>query len=276
MTFRRPLGVSRGGCRPQPRRSGPAPATDQEDVMTESLFRRLGAEFLGTFVLVFVGCGAAILDAGNKGIDFLGVAFAFGVAVMVMVYAVGSISGGHFNPAVTVGLAVANRFPWADVVAYIVTQIVAAVVAALVLLGVASGQNGFSAKASGFAANGFGDHSPAHYNLGAVILVEIVLTAIFLYVIIGSTDVRAPAGFAGIAIGFTLMIVHLVSIPVSNTSVNPARSTGPAIIQHGWALGQLWVFFVAPIAGAIIAGASYRYIVGERMDSPAEPLASTA
>jgi aquaporin Z len=227
-------------------------------------------------VLVFVGCGAAILDAGNKGIDFLGVAFAFGVAVMVMVYAVGSISGGHFNPAVTVGLAVANRFPWADVVAYIVTQIVAAVVAALVLLGVASGQNGFSAKASGFAANGFGDHSPAHYNLGAVILVEIVLTAIFLYVIIGSTDVRAPAGFAGIAIGFTLMIVHLVSIPVSNTSVNPARSTGPAIIQHGWALGQLWVFFVAPIAGAIIAGASYRYIVGERMDSPAEPLASTA
>jgi aquaporin Z len=244
--------------------------------MTESLFRRLGAEFLGTFVLVFVGCGAAILDAGNKGIDFLGVAFAFGVAVMVMVYAVGSISGGHFNPAVTVGLAVANRFPWADVVAYIVTQIVAAVVAALVLLGVASGQNGFSAKSSGFAANGFGDHSPAHYNLGAVILVEIVLTAIFLYVIIGSTDVRAPAGFAGIAIGFTLMIVHLVSIPVSNTSVNPARSTGPAIIQHGWALGQLWVFFVAPIAGAIIAGASYRYIVGERMDSPAEPLASTA
>jgi aquaporin Z len=244
--------------------------------MTESLFRRLGAEFLGTFVLVFVGCGAAILDAGNKGIDFLGVAFAFGVAVMVMVYAVGSISGGHFNPAVTLGLAVANRFPWADVVAYIVTQIVAAVVAALVLLGVASGQNGFSAKASGFAANGYGDHSPAHYNLGAVILVEIVLTAIFLYVIIGSTDVRAPAGFAGIAIGFTLMIVHLVSIPVSNTSVNPARSTGPAIIQHGWALGQLWVFFVAPIAGAIIAGASYRYIVGERMDSPAEPLASTA
>jgi aquaporin Z len=244
--------------------------------MNDPLVRRLGAEFLGTFVLVFVGCGAAVLDAGNKGIDFLGVAFAFGVAVMVMVYAVGAISGGHFNPAVTVGLAVANRFPWADVIAYVITQLVAATVAALVLLGVAAGQDGFSAKDSGFAANGFGDHSPSHYNLGAVILVEIVLTAIFLYVIIGSTDVRAPAGFAGIAIGFTLIVIHLVSIPVSNTSVNPARSTGPAIIQHGWALGQLWVFFVAPLAGAVIAGASYRFIVGERMESPAEPLASTA
>jgi aquaporin Z len=195
--------------------------------------------------------------------------------VMVMVYAVGSVSGGHFNPAVTIGLAVAKRFPWADVVAYIITQIVAATVAALVLLGVASGQDGFSAKASGFASNGYGDHSPAHYNLGAVILVEIVLTAIFLYVIIGSTDVRAPAGFAGIAIGFTLMIIHLASIPVSNTSVNPARSTGPAIIQHGWALGQLWVFFVAPIVGAIIAGASYHLIVGKHPVSPAEPLAAT-
>jgi aquaporin Z len=244
--------------------------------MNDPLVRRLGAEFLGTFVLVFVGCGAAVLDAGNKGIDFLGVAFAFGVAVMVMVYAVGAISGGHFNPAVTVGLAVANRFPWADVIAYVITQLVAATVAALVLLGVAAGQDGFSAKDSGFAANGFGDHSPSHYNLGAVILVEIVLTAIFLYVIIGSTDVRAPAGFAGIAIGFTLIVIHLVSIPVSNTSVNPARSTGPAIIQHGWALGQLWVFFVAPLAGAVIAGASYRFIVGDRMESPAEPLASTA
>jgi aquaporin Z len=224
---------------------------------------------------VFVGCGAAVLDAGNKGIDFLGVAFAFGVAVMVMVYAVGSVSGGHFNPAVTIGLAVAKRFPWADVVAYIITQLFAATVAALVLLGVASGQDGFSAKASGFASNGYGDHSPAHYNLGAVILIEIVLTAIFLYVIIGSTDVRAPAGFAGIAIGFTLMIIHLASIPVSNTSVNPARSTGPAIIQHGWALGQLWVFFVAPIVGAIIAGASYHLIVGKHPVSPAEPLAAT-
>lgn len=244
--------------------------------MDESLIRRLGAEFIGTFVLVFVGCGTAILDAGNKGVDYLGVAMAFGVAVMVMVYAVGAISGGHFNPAVTVGLALARRFPWADVIAYIVTQVVAATVAALVLLGVAHGQDGFSAKDSGFASNGYGDHSPSMYNLGAVFLVEIVLTAIFLYVIIGSTDVRAPAGFAGIAIGFTLVIIHLVSIPVSNTSVNPARSTGPAIMQHDWALGQLWVFWLAPLIGAAIAGLSYRYIAGERMEPPTEPLAATA
>jgi aquaporin Z len=243
--------------------------------MDEALTRRLGAEFLGTFVLVLVGCGTAILDAGNKGTDFLGVAMAFGVAVMVMVYAVGAISGGHFNPAVTLGLALARRFPWADVIAYIVTQVVAATVAALVLLGIASGQDGFSAHDSGFASNGYGDHSPAQYNLGAVILVEIVLTAIFLYVIIGSTDVRAPAGFAGIAIGFTLVIIHLVSIPVSNTSVNPARSTGPAIMQHGWALGQLWVFWLAPLVGAAIAGLSYRFVIGERMEPPTEPLAAT-
>jgi aquaporin Z len=243
--------------------------------MDASLTRRLGAEFLGTFVLVFVGCGTAILDAGNGKIDYLGVAIAFGVAVMVMVYAVGAISGGHFNPAVTVGLAMARRFPWADVIAYVITQVIAATVAALVLLGVAHGQGGFSAKASGFASNGYGDHSPSHYNLGAVILVEIVLTAIFLYVIIGSTDVRAPAGFAGVAIGFTLVIIHLVSIPVSNTSVNPARSTGPAIMQHGWALGQLWVFWLFPLIGGLLAGASYRFIVGEHMESPGEPLAAT-
>ncbi|MDT4921859.1 MAG: aquaporin [Pseudonocardiales bacterium] len=243
--------------------------------MDESRARRLGAEFLGTFVLVFVGCGAAILDNGNGGIDYFGVAMAFGVAVMVMVYAVGAISGGHFNPAVTIGLAVARRFPWADVIAYVITQVVAATVAALVLYGVARSHDGFSAKDSGFASNGFEDHSPSGYGLSGVILVEIVLTAIFLYVIIGSTDVRAPAGFAGVAIGFTLVIIHLVSIPVSNTSVNPARSTGPAIMQHGWALGQLWVFWLAPITGAVIAGISYRFIVGERMESPAEPLAAT-
>jgi aquaporin Z len=242
--------------------------------LTESLARRLGAEFVGTFVLVFAGCGTAILDAGNGKIDYLGVAMAFGVAVMVMVYAVGAVSGGHFNPAVTIGLAVARRFPWVDVIAYIITQVVAAIVASLILLGVAKGQKGFSAKASGFASNGYGSHSPSHYNLGAVILVEIVLTAIFLYVIIGATDVRAPAGFAGVAIGFTLVIIHLVSIPVSNTSVNPARSTGPAIIQHGWALGQLWVFWLAPLVGAIIAGATYHLIVGKAPLSPEEPLAA--
>ena len=242
--------------------------------MIEPLGRRLGAEFLGTFVLVFIGCGAAILDAGNKGIDLLGVSLAFGLAVMVMVYAVGAVSGGHFNPAVTVGLAIARRFPWKDVLAYVVTQVVAATVAALALLGVAQGQDGFSAKASGFASNGFGDHSPAHYNLGAVLLVEVIATAVFLYVIIGSTDVRAPAGFAGIAIGFTLAIVHIASITVSNTSVNPARSTGPAIMQHGWALGQLWAFWLAPLVGAAIAALSYRYVVGERAGSPEAPLAA--
>ncbi len=248
--------------------------------MTEKLTRRLGAEFLGTFVLVFFGCGTAVLDAGNSGkllgIDFFGVAAAFGIAVMVMVYAVGAVSGGHFNPAVTVGLAVARRFPWSDVLAYIVTQVLAALVASLVLLGVASGEKGFSAKASGFASNGFGSHSPAHFNLGAVILVEVVLTAIFLYVIIGSTDGRAPAGFAGVAIGFTLIVIHLVSIPVSNTSVNPARSTGPAIIQHGWALGQLWVFWLAPLVGAVIAGATYHLIVGREQTLPEQPLAANA
>jgi aquaporin Z len=192
--------------------------------MSEPLSRRLGAEFLGTFVLVFAGCGTAILDAGNKGVDLLGVAIAFGVAVLVMAYAVGAVSGGHFNPAVTVGLAVAKRFPWSDVIAYVVTQVVAALAAALVLLGIASGQKGFSAHDSGFASNGYGDHSPSHYNLGAGLLVELVLTAVFLYVIIGATDARAPAGFAPIAIGLSLTIIHLVSIPVTNTSVNPARS----------------------------------------------------
>ena len=244
--------------------------------MEKTLARRVGAEFLGTFVLVFVGCGTAILDHGNNGINFLGVAMAFGVAVMVMVYAVGTISGGHFNPAVTVGLAMARRFPWSNVIVYIVTQVVAAIVASLILLGVASGQKGFSANKSGFASNGYGDHSPSHYNLASVLLVEVVLTAVFLYVIIGATDVRAPAGFAGVAIGFTLVIIHLVSIPVSNTSVNPARSTGPAIFQHGWALGQLWLFWLAPLVGAAIAGLSYRFIIGERAGSPEAPLAAEA
>lgn len=242
--------------------------------MNASLARRLGAEFLGTFVLVFVGCGTAILDAGNKGVDYLGVAMAFGVAVMVMVYAVGAISGGHFNPAVTVGLAIARRFPWTNVLAYLITQVIAAIAAAVVLLGVASGQSGFSAKASGFASNGYGDHSPSHYKLTAVLLIEVVLTAVFVYVIIGATDVRAPIGFAGLAIGFTLVIIHLASIPVSNTSVNPARSTGPAIIQHGWALGQLWAFWLAPLIGATIAGLTYRHIIGEAAESPTQPLAA--
>ena len=242
--------------------------------MSEALTRRLGAEFLGTFVLVFVGCGTALLDAGNQGVDLLGVSIAFGIAVTVMVYAVGAVSGGHFNPAVTIGLAMARRFAWADVIAYVVTQLVAATVAAFVLLGVADGKSGFSAKGSGFASNGYGSHSPAGFNLGAVMLVEIVLTAIFLYVIIGVTDRRAPAGFAGIAIGFTLMLANLVAIPVSNASINPARSTGPAIMQHGWALGQLWVFWLAPIVGALIAGATYAMILGGAAQAEPEPVAT--
>jgi aquaporin Z len=229
-----------------------------------ALPHRLGAEFLGTFVLMFVGCGAAVLDAGNKGIDFLGVAVAFGVAVVVMAYAVGAVSGGHFNPAVTIGLAVANRFPWTDVIAYVITQVVAAIVAATVLFGVASGQRGFSAHKSGFAANGYGSHSPAGYNLGSCLLVEIVLTAIFLYAIIGATDARALTGFGPLAIGFTLMIMHLVGIPVTNMSANPARSTGPALYAGGWALGQLWLFWLAPIVGGVIGGYSYVFIVGPR------------
>ena len=243
--------------------------------MNDTLGRRLAAEFLGTFVLVFVGCGTAILDAGNQGVDMLGVAIAFGIAVTVMVYAVGSVSGGHFNPAVTIGLAMARRFAWADVIAYVAAQVIAATVAALVVLGVADGRTGFSAKGSGFAANGYGSHSPAGFHLGAVLLVEVVLTAIFLYVIIGVTDRRAPAGFAGIAIGFTLMLANLVAIPVSNASLNPARSTGPAIIQHGWALGQLWVFWLAPVVGALIAGATYALILGEApQHGAAEPAAA--
>ncbi len=237
--------------------------------MTAAMRQRLGAEFLGTFVLVFAGCGTAVLDAGNEGVDLLGVAVAFGVAVLVMAYAVGAVSGGHFNPAVTIGLAVARRFPWSDVLAYVITQVVAAIVAASVLFGVASGQDGFSAHKSGFAANGYGSHSPAGYNLGAGLLVEIVLTAVFLYVIIGVTDARAPAGFAPLAIGLSLTIIHLVSIPVTNTSVNPARSTGPALYAGGWAMGQLWLFWLAPLVGAAIAGVTYHSIVGGRAKAAA-------
>src|SRR6266536_5923382 len=237
--------------------------------MTAATRQRLGAEFLGTFVLVFAGCGTAVLDAGNEGVDLLGVAVAFGVAVLVMAYAVGAVSGGHFNPAVTIGLAVARRFPWSDVLAYVITQVVAAIVAASVLFGVASGQDGFSARKSGFAANGYGSHSPAGYNLGAGLLVEIVLTAVFLYVIIGVTDARAPAGFAPLAIGLSLTIIHLVSIPVTNTSVNPARSTGPALYAGGWAMGQLWLFWLAPLVGAAIAGVTYHSIVGGRAKAAA-------
>jgi aquaporin Z len=234
--------------------------------------QRLGAEFLGTFWLVFGGCGSAVLAAGvpDVGIGFLGVALAFGLTVLTMAYAVGHVSGGHFNPAVTIGLATARRFAWKDVPMYVVTQVVAAIAAAAVLWVVASGVDGFSASESGFATNGYGDHSPGGYSLLAVLVVEVVLTAFFLYVILGATDTRAPKGFAPIAIGLSLTLIHLVSIPVSNTSVNPARSTGPALFAGSDPLMQLWAFWLAPIVGGLIAGATYVLLLGGEQAAPLE------
>ncbi len=234
---------------------------------TPATSARLGAEFLGTFWLVFGGCGTAVLAATfpQVGVGLLGVSLAFGLTVLTMAYAVGHISGGHFNPAVTVGLAMAKRFAWKDVPAYVITQVVAGIVAGGVLLVVANGKSGFDAKASGFAANGYGDHSPGKYTLLACLVIEVVLTAFFLYVILGATDTRAPAGFAPIAIGLALTLIHLISIPVTNTSVNPARSTGVAFFTDSWAVGQLWLFWLAPILGAILAGGTYALITGENL-----------
>ena len=226
-----------------------------------SIQHRLGAEFLGTFWLVLGGCGSAVLAAKfpGVGIGFAGVALAFGLTVLTMVYAFGPISGGHFNPAVTVGLAAGGRFPLADVIPYIIVQVIGAVVAAAVLKIIASGAAGFDLVASGFAANGYGAHSPGGYSLTACLTSEIVMTFGFLIVILGVTDPRAAPGFAGLAIGLCLTLIHLVSIPVTNTSVNPARSTGPALFVGGWAVEQLWLFWIAPIVGAIIAGIVYRW-----------------
>ncbi|SDT10780.1 aquaporin Z [Microlunatus soli] len=236
-----------------------------------SLPARVGAEFLGTFWLVFGGCGSAIFaatalspDKFPVGIGYVGVALAFGLTVLTMAFAVGHVSGGHFNPAVTVGLAVAKRIEWKWVPTYIVTQIVAASFAGLILFAIASGKSGFSAVESGFASNGYGDRSPSGYSLVACLIAEIVLTAMFLYVILGATDDRAPKGFAPIAIGLALTIIHLVGIPITNTSVNPARSLGVAWFAGGGALAQVWLFIVAPIIGAAIAGASYAVITGAR------------
>lgn len=225
--------------------------------------KRLVAETLGTFVLVLGGCGSAVLAAAfpELGIGFAGVALAFGLTVLMMAFAVGHISGGHFNPAVTIGLTVGGRFPAAQVVPYIIAQLVGAVAAAGVLYLIASGKAGFDAVASGFASNGYGEHSPGGFSLQAGMIAELVLTAVFLIVIMGATDKRAPAGFAPIAIGLALTLIHLVSIPVTNTSVNPARSTGVAIFQGGWALEQLWMFWLLPIIGAAIGGAIYRFVL---------------
>jgi len=230
---------------------------------------RIGAEFLGTFWLVFAGCGAAVLagvvlnpDQVSVGIGYLGVALAFGLTVLTMAFAVGHVSGGHFNPAVTIGLAIAKRIEWKWVPSYIITQLVAGTVAGAVLWVIANGKPGFSAVDSGFASNGYGDRSPNHYSLLACAVVEIVLTAFFLYVILGATDDRAPKGFAPIAIGLALTLIHLVGIPVTNTSVNPARSIGVAWFAGAGALEQVWLFIVAPIAGAAIAGFTYTMITG--------------
>ena len=241
---------------------------------TPTMVQRLGAEFLGTFWLVFGGCGSAIyaskflvpgVIAGSSGVQlgigFLGVAFAFGLTVMTMAYAVGHISGAHFNPAVTIGVAVARRFEWKDVPAYVITQVIAGFVAGLALWGIANGQPGFDATGN-MAANGYAEHSPGKYGLLAVFIAEVLLTAIFVYVILGATDTRAPVGFAPIAIGLALTLIHLISIPISNTSVNPARSTGVAFFNGNGAVGQLWVFWLAPILGALIAGSTFHLITG--------------
>src|SRR6202522_2812002 len=228
-----------------------------------SLGKRAVAEFMGTFWLVFGGCGAAVLAAGvdKVGIGYLGVAFAFGLTVLTMAYAIGHISGCHLNPAVSVGLLVGGRFPASDLAAYVAAQLAGAIAAAGTLYVIASGKPGFD-LAAGFASNGYAEHSPGGYSLEACLVAEVVLTFMFLMIILGATDRRAPQGFAPIAIGLGLTLIHLVGIPVTNLSVNPARSTGPALFVGGWALQQLWLFWIAPIVGAAIAGIVYPAIAG--------------
>lgn len=225
-----------------------------------SLMKKSAAECIGTFWLVFGGCGSAILAAGfpELGIGFAGVALAFGLTVLTMAYAIGHISGCHLNPAVSVGLAVAGRFKAAELPAYVIAQVIGAVIAAWVLAIIAGGAPGFDV-ANGLASNGYGEHSPGGYSMQSGFIAEVVLTLMFLFVILGATDRRAPAGFAPIAIGLCLTLIHLISIPVTNTSVNPARSTGPALIVGGWAIAQLWMFWVAPLIGAAVAGVLYRF-----------------
>ncbi len=229
-----------------------------------SLGKRTIAEFIGTFWLVFGGCGSAVLAAAfpNLGIGFLGVAFAFGLTVLTMAYAIGHISGCHLNPAVSVGLLVGKRFPASDLIGYLVAQVAGGIAGAGVLYVIASGKAGFE-LAGGFASNGFAEHSPGGYSMMSCFTAEVVLTFMFLMIILGATDRRAPAGFAPIAIGLGLTLIHLIGIPVTNLSVNPARSTGPALFVGGWALQQLWLFWVAPIIGAAIAGVVYPAISAE-------------
>jgi len=234
------------------------------------LGKRMAAEAIGTFWLVFGGCGSAVLAAAfpEVGIGLLGVSLAFGLTVLTMAYAIGHVSGCHLNPAVTLGLWSGGRFPAGEILPYVAAQVVGAIAAAGLLLVVASGTATFDLATSGLAQNGFGDASPGHYGMHAGLVIEIVLTAMFLVVILGSTDGRAPAGFAPIAIGLALTLIHLISIPVTNTSVNPARSTGPALIVGGLALQQLWLFWLAPLAGGAIGGVLYRALFAE---SPPKP-----
>ena len=230
-----------------------------------SVTQKMSAEFLGTLWLVLGGCGSAVLAAAfpSVGIGLLGVSFAFGLSVLTMAFAVGHVSGGHFNPAVTIGLFSGGRIPSKDIAPYIIAQLAGAIAGAGILYLIASGKAGFDVTA-GFASNGYADHSPGGYTLVAALVAEVVMTFFFLIVILGATDERAPKGFAPIAIGLALTLIHLVSIPVTNTSVNPARSTGPALFVGGWAVKQLWLFWVAPIIGALLAGAVYRVLVSER------------
>jgi aquaporin Z len=241
------------------------------------LSKRLFAEFIGTSWLVFGGCGSAVLAAAfpGLGIGFAGVALAFGLTVLTMAFAIGPISGCHLNPAVSVGLVVGKRFPVSELPAYVIAQLLGAVSGASILYVIASGKEGFSV-ANGFAANGYGAHSPGGYALSAALTAEVALTFMFLIIILGATDRRAPQGFAPIAIGLGLTLIHLISIPITNTSVNPARSTGPALFVGGWALQQLWLFWVAPIVGAALAGAAYHFVFAEAPEAASKRSAAAA
>ena len=228
-----------------------------------SMSKKLGAEFIGTFWLVLGGCGSAVLAAAfpDVGIGLLGVLLAFGLTVLTMAFAIGHISGCHLNPAVSVGLVIGGRFSSGELLPYIIAQVLGGIAGGLVLYVIASGQAGF--ETAGFASNGFGEHSPGGYSMVAALVTEVVMTFMFLIIILGATDGRAPAGFAPIAIGLGLTLIHLISIPVTNTSVNPARSTGVALIEGGWAINQLWLFWVAPIVGAVLAGVVYKWLGSE-------------
>ncbi|MDI2144201.1 MULTISPECIES: aquaporin Z [unclassified Pseudomonas] len=225
-----------------------------------SLLKRSATELLGTFWLVLGGCGSAVIAASSPvGIGVLGVALAFGLTVLTMAFAIGHISGCHLNPAVSVGLVVGGRFPAKELPAYIIAQVIGGILAAALLYHIASGKEGFDI-AAGLASNGYGEHSPGKYSMAAGFITELVMTAMFVVIILGATDKRAPAGLAPIAIGLALTLIHLISIPVTNTSVNPARSTGPALMVGGWAIAQLWMFWVAPLLGAVVGGVVYRWL----------------